>query len=385
MKTRITYVLSFLAVLALVCTVDVKQLTFRNAPVKAGDKPSQAVAASPQPVPTVAVGTVGEAANVETRRYTGQIVTSSLVNLTPRISGEILNVAFREGENVEKGDLLYQLDPVRCTAAIRNAEAKVAECRAKLSYAEISFSRINSLYEQKAASKDTMDSQMSELEATRALLLAAEATLVTAQEDLANTRIIAPISGKIGTTNFTCGNYVTASSGILTTIVQTDPLRVTFAISSRDFLSMFGCEKTLKEKASIRLHLADDSLYAGVGVVEIIANQADQRTDTILVYAKFDNPDGVLVPGGTVTVLLSKNNGSALAAVPPSAVMHDAKTSYVYVLNDQSAVERREVVLGPADNQLQLVRSGVAPEEKVVVDGMHKTMPGGVVKPVLRG
>lgn len=385
MKTRIMYFLSFLAAAAFAFTIDLKQLSSYNVSAKADGQPKQTGSAPPQPIPAVTVGTVGEAADVETRRYTGQVVSSSSVNLTPRVSGEILNVAFREGGYVDKGDLLYELDPVRCTAAVRNAEAKAAECRAKLAYAENSYVRINNLYEQKAASKDSMESQKSELDAAHALLLAAEAALVTAQDDLANTRITAPISGKIGMTNFTCGNYVTPSSGVLTTIVQTDPLRVAFAISNRDFLSMFGNEKTLKDKASVRLRIADDSLYAMTGAVEIVANQADQRTDTIQVYARFGNADGVLLPGGTVTVLLSKNNGSTLPAVLPSAVMHDAKASYVYVLNEQNAVERREIVLGPSDERLQLVRSGLAPGEKVVVDGMHKAMSGDFVKPVLRG
>lgn len=333
----------------------------------------------------VAVGRVGESVEIETRRYTGHVVSSSSVSLVPRVSGEVLGVLFKEGQFVHKEDLLYELDPVRYDAALKNAQAKVAEYKAKLAYTEASFERASNLYRESAASKDNMESAQSEHEATEAMLHAAQADVITARDDLANTLVHAPISGKISVTNFTAGNYVTPSSGILATIVQTDPLRVTFSLSNRDFLSMFRTEQVLKEKASIRLRLADDSEYEYHGVVELIDNQANRQTDTIQVYASFENPDGILIPESTVTVLLSRTNGDLAPAVPPSAVMHDARSAYVYVLTDADVVERRDVALGVNDGQVQIVKAGLTPGERIVVDGMHKTMPGGVVIPVEQG
>ncbi|MCC8189247.1 MAG: efflux transporter periplasmic adaptor subunit, partial [Planctomycetes bacterium] len=132
---------------------------------------------------------------------------------------------------------------------------------------------------------------------------------------------------------------------------------------------------------NIRLRLADDSIYEKGGVVEFIDNMANIRTDTIQIYASFDNPEGKLVPGSTVTVLLSHRSGGKSPAVLPSAVMHDQKAAYVYVVGDGNTIERREVTLGAGDSRVQLVTAGLTPGELVVTDGMHKTRPGAVIEP----
>lgn len=333
------------------------------------------------PAPFVTVGKVSEAESIETKRYTGHITHHASVNLVARVSGELLRLGFKEGDNVRQGQVLFELDPVRYEAAVKNAEAKVAESKARLAYAEISFNRNQALFEKKATSKDVMDSAESEQDAVRAALAAAEATLITNKDDLKNTVIVAPITGKIGVATFTEGNYITPSSGNIATIIQLDPLRVGFAMSNRDFLSMFGNEEKLKENALIRLRLADDSIYEREGKVEFIDNQAHQRTDSIQVYASFENPDGKLIPGSTVTVLLSRRTGERLPAVLPSAIMHDAKAPYVYVVDGNNRVERRNVELGAYTNRTQIVKSGIKTGEFIVVDGTHKAMPGMIIEP----
>lgn len=341
----------------------------------AGDGPPQ------MPAPFVTVSRVSQADNVEVRRYTGQVTHTASVNLVARVSGELLKMNFKEGQMVEKGQVLYELDPIRYQAEVRNAEAKVEENRARLSYAEISHNRNRSLYEERATSKDSMDSSASEYDAIRAALAASEAQLITYRDDLENTVITAPISGKIGVTNYTEGNYLTPSSGTIASIIQLDPLRVHFAISNRDFLAMFGSEEGLKNNAVIRLRLADDSMFDNEGRVEFIDNQANNRTDSVQVYASFANPTGKLLPGSTVSVMLSRRTGGKLPAVLPSAVMHDAKNAYVYVIDAENKIERRDVVLGQLADGGQLIRSGVQSGELIVVDGMHKAMPGMVIEP----
>lgn len=334
-----------------------------------------------QPPPFVTMGKVHEADNVEVRRYTGNITHIASVDLVARVTGELVKRGFTEGDFVEEGQVLYEIDPVRYQAAVANAEAKIAESEARLEYAEITLNRSRTLYEQRATSKDAMDSSVAETAALRAALAAAEAQLVTTKDDLANTVITAPIGGKIGVSNFSVGNYVTSASGPIATIIQYDPLRVQFSISNRDFLGMFGNEQGLKDNAVVRLKLADDSVYEHEGKVDFIDNQANVRTDSVQVYASFANPDARLIPGGTVTVLLSRRTGGRLPAVLPSAVMHDAKSAYVYVVGADNTIERREVALGPLVDSMQLVKSGVAAGELVVVDGTHKAMPGIKIDP----
>lgn len=337
------------------------------------------------PAAYVTVGKVGESDSMEVKRYTGHVTSSSSVNLVARVSGELMRMGFQEGDVVREGQVLYELDATRYEAEVKNVEARIAEYEARLAYAELSYNRARELFEKKAGTKDSMDSNESEHKAARAALLAAEAQLITTKDDLKNTRVIAPITGKIGVTAYTEGNYLTPNSGVIATIIQLDPLRVSFSMSNRDFLAMFGTEDNLKRRANIRLRLADDSIYERDGTVEFIDNHANQKTDAIQIYAKFDNPDGKLLPGATVTVLLSRRNGGKQPAVAPSAIMHDAKTAYVYVVDAENRVDRRDVVLGAGDAQMQLIKSGLQPGELVVIDGMHKTMPGGIIEPDYRG
>ncbi len=337
------------------------------------------------PVAYVTVGKAVDTDDVITKRYTGHVIAAAAVNVVSRVSGELLRVGFHDGEIVKKRQLLYELDPIRYEAEVKNIEAKIAENKARLAYAELSFKRNSELYAKNATTKDAVDSAESEHNAYKAALLAAEAQLITAKDDLENTKIVAPIDGKISISRYTVGNYLTPSSDILATIVQLDPLRVSFSMSNRDFLSMFGSEKALKQHALLRLKLADDSIYPYTGTVEFIDNQANLRTDTVQAYASFRNPEGVLVPGSTVTVLLERNNEKKALAVAPSAIMHDSKGPYVYVVDGENKVERRDVVLGQSTSGLQVVTSGLRLGEHIVTDGMHKTMPGAVIEPDYQG
>lgn len=329
----------------------------------------------------VKVGKVFETQNIETRRVVGFVTTVSRVELTTRISADLEKVGFKDGDHVEKGQMLYQFDDVRYAAAVKNAEAKLAEVKARLIYAEKNYDRTNELYKKDAASKDAMETTLSSLAACRAELLAAEANLVTAQDDLKHTRIYAPISGRIGATNYTVGNYLTPSSGVLATIIQSQPIRVVFSMSNRDYANMFGGrEDNLKKEARIRIRLANGSYFDEDGAVEFINNEANQRTDSIQIYSRFENKARRLIPNNAVTVELSHKVGKLVPAVLPSAVMHDAESAYVYVVKDNK-VERRNVELGRSTAEAQLTLRGLEKGDLVVTDGTHKVLPGMEIIP----
>ena len=334
------------------------------------------------PKQVVGIAEVEEVANVQSRRYTGQVVAQSEVNVTPRVSGEILKLGFNDGDYVKKGQMLYSIERTQYEAEVKQAEATIAECRARLEYAQSSYDRNQMLYEVNAASKDTMENTKSALDALKAALAAAEAALVSAQENLKHTTITAAIDGLVGVTRYTAGNYITPSSGSLLTIIQMQPIRVRFSISTGDFLSGYGSLTALKENGEISLKLADGSEYASGGKIEFLNNEANVKTDAVQVYASFPNADMKLIPGSTVTVTLSKKSAaSRMPAVPPSAVMHDAQESFVYVMGEGNRIERRSVELGDMTKTHQLIKSGVKAGEKVVYQGTHKVMPGDEVVP----
>jgi RND family efflux transporter MFP subunit len=330
----------------------------------------------------VAVAAVTRSEDVETRRYAGLVVSPVSVDLVARVSGEITETPFQEGSLVQKGQLLFKLDDVNYVAAVKKLEANIEEEQARIVYAEKTYKRNSELYLKNVGSEEDRDSALSDLNAYKGALHALEASLIAAQDDLKHTRISAPISGRISVRNYTVGNYVTSSSGTLATIAQLDTVRVKFSISNRDFLTLFGSEQKLKEQGDVQIGLADGSRFGRSGRLDFIDNAANQKTDTLQIYMLFDNPDQVLIPGSTVTVYLSRNSGEKIPAVSPTAVLHDSTGAYVYVLNEKNKTARRDIVLGPERNDLQLVSSGLTVGERVVTDGTHKVVPGSEVVPV---
>lgn len=356
-----------------ICTVCLCALAAVAAPPGGGMKMPKAV---------VGVGTVVETEDMESRRYTGLIVAEAEVRIVPRVSGEILEIGFKDGENVRKGQTLYRLDPVQYHAAVKNAEAKIAECEAKLSYAKNNYDRNQTLYTKNAISKDTMENTLSTLRGLEASLLAAKAELIVAQDNLKNTTITAPMDGAAGVGALSEGNYVTPSTGTLVNIIRMRPIRVRFSISMGDYLSMFGSLKNLKDNGSVRIRLADGSLYPAEGEIELLNNEANRKTDAIQIYVRFPNQDRKLMPGSTVAVTLSKKKGVKVAAILPSAVMHDSEGAFVYVPDAGNKIEKRYIVTGNATDTLQMIRSGLKAGERVVVTGTHKTRPNGEIMPI---
>ena len=213
----------------------------------------------------VGVAEVEYVANVQSRRYTGQVVAQAEVNVMSRVSGEILKLGFNDGDYVKKGQMLYTIEKTQYEAAVKQAEATIAECKARLEYAQSTYDRNQILYEVNATSKDTMENTKSALDAMRAELAAAEAGLVKAQYDLDHTTISAAIDGLVGVTEFTAGNYITPSSGTMLTIIQMQPIRVRFAMSMGDFLSGYGSLPALKENGEVSLQLANGLEYNAGG------------------------------------------------------------------------------------------------------------------------
>ena len=317
------------------------------------------------------------------KTYPGRVVPVAQVNVIPQVSGEILEVGFENGAVVKKGDLLYRLDPVKYEAAVKNAEAKVAECKAALGYAELSYSRHQKLVETRAVSLDAVDNALSARDSARAALAAAQADLTAARDDLRHCKIVAPIAGKLGTTQFTAGNYLQKGQGTLVTLIQAAPIRVRFSISNAEFLEMFGGRASaFQTDGIVALTLADGRDYMEDGQVEYVDNASDDQTDTIQVFALFPNRDRILRPGGTVSVTLQSRKGVKKAAIPPSAVMQDMHGSCVWVVKKDRTVERRYIVRDVTEGDVQFVASGLKVGETVVADGVHKVTKKSVIEPV---
>ena len=207
---------------------------------------------------------------------------------------------------------------------------------------------------------------------SRVNLEAAKAVLALAEDDLRHTRIVSPIDGRIGLTAKTLGNYVTPETGILSTIVSTDPLRIRFSLSMADYARLFGCDETrLKKEAEIHVETPQEMMPLPKGEVEFVDTKAVERTDTILVYVRQPNPDGRLVPDSAATLILSVAAQGSMPWVPPQSVIEDGDENFVYVVEDGRAALRGIEVDARLPDRV-FVKSGLKAGETVIVGGMHK-------------
>ena len=319
---------------------------------------------------------------VETR-LPGRVVPISRVDVVPQVSGEILEVCFENGALVNEGDTLYKLDPVKYAAAVKNAEAKVQECKANVAYAEQSYNRHKRLLETRAVSLDAVDNALSQRDSSRAAYAAAQADLVYARDNLLHCEIKAPISGKIGSTAMTRGNYAKAGDVPLVSIVQISPIRIRFSLSNRRFLSLFGgLSSRLRDESTAKIFLANGQEHSGKGAFEYVENTADELTDTIQIYFQFENPDATLRPGGTVTVVLGSKKGEMMPTVPPSAILQDVQGPYVWVLDENNVASRRSVARGDLVDGWVFIEKGLKSGDRIVANGAHKVKRGMTVKAV---
>ncbi|MCQ2388117.1 MAG: efflux RND transporter periplasmic adaptor subunit [Kiritimatiellae bacterium] len=331
---------------------------------------------------TLPVATVAARADRRALTYPGRVVSVARVDVVPQVSGEILEVCFANGAVVKAGDVLYRIDPVQYEAAVKNAESKLAECKASAQYAELSYGRHSKLLDTRAVSADSVDNALSQRDSLRAALAAAQADLVAARDDLKHCTIVAPIAGKLGSTTKTKGNYTVKGGETLVTLVQASPIRVCFAISNREFLDYFGgVGGRIREDSEVSLSLANGEPYGERGAVEYVDNESDDRTDTTLVYVLFRNDDRKLRAGGTVSVTLSSKNGCARPAIPPTAILQDTQGPYVWVLDENGVASRRSVARGEAVGDWLFVEKGLKVGERIVADGAHRVKRGMVVSP----
>lgn len=358
--------------------------------IASADENNATPAMPAMPSPTVAASVASNVAYNPTRNYTGRLTSKESVSVVAQVTGKITEIAFKEGAMITAGDLLYKLDDVRYRAQvlamranIDAAKAQVKQIESSLSYSQKTFERTKTLFEKNVASQDDFDNASSQnamlsasLEAAKATLSSAEAQLVGLEKDLSHCTITAPISGKVGLNRFSKGNTVSTSSGVLTTIVMKDPLRLVFSMANGDLLKYYKSEENLKKNFVIKIRLGDGSLYDKIGDVDFIDNAAEVTTDSITIYAVIPNPEGRLMAGSTVSVEVSARADEIKTVVPLTSVSYDKAGAYVWVLNEGDVPEKRPIIPLVATKDNIIVSDGVSVGERVVAAGTHKIIPG---------
>lgn len=316
--------------------------------------------------------------------YVGHVEAIQQVDLRARVEGFIEKVGFREGEMVKAGRLLYRIEPAPYEARVRARRAQVAQAEAELEKSSRRLRRLKAARVESVRATDIDNAVAAELFA-RGRLAEAQADLVRAELDLAYTRIQAPISGRLGRTAFTRGNLVNLASGPLARIVQLDPIRVRYPVSENDLAALqqalHDAGRGRKSPLLVpRLRLADGSLYSLAGRIDLVDNRVDPETGTISVWARFANPDGLLLPGLYATVLVRKKAPQPRPVIPEMAILIDRKGRSVMVVDDRNRVEKRHIEIGPTAAGRVAVTSGLKVGERVIVEGLQKVRPGATVR-----
>ncbi len=343
----------------------------------AGCKPA-VPAANTAPAVAVTVATVTFQPVREWDDFTGRLEAMQSVEIRPRVGGFIDSIAFEDGARVQKGQVLYQIDPRPYQAEVDRLEAGLQQATANAVLARTNRDRNRRLIASSAISGSEMDAQDANAKVTMANVAAAQAALTAARLDLSFTRVVAPIDGRISKALITRGNLVTTSS-LLTTIVSDSPIYAAFNVDEQAYLKYAAAQRG--KDNSVYIGLMGETGFPHQARLRFLDNVVDPHSGTLAARAVLDNADGSLTPGLFSRVRLVSSTVEQVALLPEQALGTDLGKRYVLVLDKDNRVQYRAITLGQAVGEWRIVRGGLNPGERVVVSGLQKVRPGDVVAP----
>jgi multidrug efflux system membrane fusion protein len=333
------------------------------------------------PAVTVAAAVAREI--TEWDEFTGRLEAVNTVEVRPRVSGYVSSVRFREGALVRKGDLLFQIDPRPFQAEVDRLRAELQRTQSTQRRAKSELERARRLTSENAMAGEEYERRESVAEEVVAQIAAVEAALRAAELNLEFTRVVAPISGRVGRAIITEGNLVSSGPGegtLLTTVVSLDPMYAAFDADEATFLAQAAQSRARGRGASaavpIRMALAGDDEFERKGRLHFLDNQLDPATGTIRIRAVFDNADGALTPGLFVRLQMPGRRAYRAVLIEDRAVGTDLDKRFVYTVDGKGVIVSRPVTLGPVVDGLRVVRSGITAGESVVVNGLQRVRPG---------
>jgi membrane fusion protein (multidrug efflux system) len=333
-------------------------------------------------VVTLTAGSVTTVADL-----TGRTTPTLIADVRPRVDGVVQSRRFKEGSVVHAGDVLYQIDPAMYQAALDQATAQLESARANVAAVEAKEARYKKLATTEVISKQDVDDITASALQAKANVHQSLAQQQAAQINFAYTRIVAPITGRIGRSTVTPGALVTANQQIpLATIQQLDPIYVDITQSSQQLLQLrraLSKGTVAPANAAVRLRLEDGTAYPQLGTVEFAEITVAEDTGTVTLRAKFPNPDGFLLPGMFVRVEVPQSVVKDAIVVPQQGIARGAKgDATAFVVSPDNRVEERSVVATQAIRDKWLVTSGLKAGDRLIVEGINKVKAGAAVKPV---
>jgi membrane fusion protein, multidrug efflux system len=339
------------------------------------------------PPPPVTIAKPVQKEIVEWDEYTGRTGAVESVNITPRVSGYIDNITFKAGDLVNKGDLLFVIDPRPYQATLDQASAQLRQAQANQQLQDANFARQDKLRQTGVIAKEDFDTALSNKNQAAAQALAAQAAVESAKLNLSFTQITSPIIGRINRENVTVGNLVQADSTLLTNIVSVDPIYAYFNVDERAVLNYEQQVRQGKLPAArsiqvpVYLRLENETGFPHEGVIDFISNQFNSSTGTLEVRGLFPNATGYLTPGAFVRVRVAASPMHQALLITDRAVGTDQGTKFVLIVGEENVVSLRPVELGPEVDGLRVVRKGLQGNEQVIINGIVNAKPGSKVSP----
>jgi len=366
-----------------------------------GDAADKAAGGPPQGPPPVTVATPLRQTIVDWDEYVGRFEALKTVDIRPRVSGYLQSIHFRDGEMVRPGELLFVIDPRPYEARLAQARAQAERARAALGLARSELARSEKLVKAEAVSREEYDQRRATVDTAAADLAAAEADIRTAALDVEFTRVRSPIAGRVSNRRVDVGNLVTAGAGgrsatgsttpdssLLTTVVSIDPIYFVFDASEALYLkyqrqSQAGTRISSRVQANpVEIRLQDETDYQIKGRMDFVDNAIDVGTGTIRGRAIVSNLGGYLTPGLFGRMRLLGSGAYEAMLVPDGVILTDQTRQILLTVGDKNVITPKVVEVGPLINGLRVIRSGIAPGDRIVINGLQLAQIGKPVTPV---
>ena len=331
------------------------------------------------PAPPVSAAVVLEKPVLETQEFSGRLEAIEVVEIRPRVSGYITAVNFKPGAEVKKGDLLFVIDPRPYQAEADRAGAAAAAARARADLARLELQRAERLLADKAIAQREFDERAASQKELDASARAAQAQYEAAKLNLAYTRVLSPIDGRVSKAEITLGNLVDASA-VLTSVVSLDRIYASFDGDEDTYLRV-SRRAHAGQAVDVKVGLANEDGFPHSGKLEFVDNRLDSQSGSVRMRATLANADRQLAPGLFARVQIAGGEPRPQILINDRAVNPDQDRKFVFVVGKDNKAEYRAVKLGPTIDGLRIVREGLKPGEKIVVNGLQRVRPGAPIAP----
>jgi RND family efflux transporter MFP subunit len=350
-------------------------------------------AAPPPPAVTVAKPTKQQVVDYD--EYVGRFIAVDSVEIRARVSGYLDKVHFKDGQIVKQGDLLFTIDRRPFETALAQTRATLAQARANLAFAESDLARASQLVRDRTITEQTFEQRTQAKRVADAAVAAQEAAVRQAELDIQFTELKAPVAGRIGDRRVSEGNLVTGGTGgnttLLAMIVSIDPIRFEFTFDEASFLRYerlghIGTEKDSRRTGlEVQVKLIDESEFKHSGKMDFVDNVIERASGTIRGRAVLPNADGALTPGMFGRVRVPGSQAYEALLLPDAAIGSEQVRKFVLVVDNENIARTKYVTLGQLVGELRVIKEGVGPDDRVIVNGLMRARPGTKVMPQEQG